>query len=352
MHMSASTTPRVITLGTGGGPRIWTNKDSTLPPRCGIATAIVTGDRWYLVDAGHGTFAQIKKAGLNISNLAGIFVTHLHSDHIIDLNSVTVFGMFDLVGDLPQIPIYGPGDRGVLPHTSPLVETPVEPIFPANPTPGISGLFTALMQAHATDLNDRILDALRPSPLDVWRPQDIVVPASANFHPNDNPFPDTAPWVIHADDHVRVSATLVVHPPIAPAFAFRFDTETSSITISGDTRPSDNLVALAENTDLLLHEAIDFDWVHATYPGRNEMERASVDHHQKSHTSPTEAGEIATRANARCLALHHVVPGNSPRNVFEAAGTTFARDLLIPDDLNVIDLSDLSSMSTTMSTSS
>ncbi|AGF73755.1 metallo-beta-lactamase [Corynebacterium halotolerans YIM 70093 = DSM 44683] len=315
------------------------NADQATAPRCGIATAVVVGDRWYLIDAGHGTFTQIKRAGLDISDLAGIFITHLHSDHIIDLNSVTIFGMFDLAGQLPEIPIYGPGDRQVLPQISPRAQVPVEPIFPGNPTPGIAGLFTALMQAHATDLNDRIIDALRPSPLDVWQPRNIVIPPEVGFHANDNPFPDVAPWVIHEDDRVRVSATLVVHPPIAPAFAFRFDTEAGSVTISGDTRPSDNLVTLAENTDLLLHEAIDFDWVHAAYPGRNEMERASVDHHRKSHTSPTEAGEIATRANARRLALHHVVPGNTPRAVLETAGTTFDGGVLVPDDLDDIALS-------------
>lgn len=334
--MNVKTSPRVITLGTGGGPRIWTNADPSVAPRCGIATAVVVGDRWYLIDAGHGAFTQIKRAGLDISQLGGIFITHLHSDHIMDLNSVTIFGMFDLAAKLPEIPIYGPGDRQVLPHTSPRAQNTIEPIFPDNPTPGVSGLFSALMQAHATDLNDRILDALRPSPLDVWRPRDILIPSEVGFHPNDNPFPELDPWVVHEDDRLRVSATLVVHPPIAPAFAFRFDTEGGSVTISGDTRPSENLVILAENTDLLLHEAIDFDWVHATYPGRNEMELASVDHHRKSHTSPTEAGEIATRANARRLALHHVVPGNSPRSVFEAAGTTFEGGVLVTDDLDDI----------------
>lgn len=331
--------PHVITLGTGGGPKIWTTSGKATPPRCGIATAVVVGDQWYLVDAGHGTFTQIKRAGLDISKLAGIFITHLHSDHIIDLNSVTLFGMFDFIGELPSIPIYGPGDRGILPPTSTQAQGVVEPIFPENPTPGISGLFRSLIHAHATDLNDRILDALRPSPLDVFMPKDVLIPAETNFHPNLNPSPVSRPWVIHEDSHVRVSATLVIHPPIAPAFAFRFDTEAGNVTISGDTRPSDNLVVLAEGTDLLLHEAIDFDWVDDVYPGHTALERASADHHRKSHTSPLEAGEIATRADVRRLALHHVVPGNRPRFVFEAASTTFAGDVLVPDDLDVIALS-------------
>ncbi|MGD7002583.1 MBL fold metallo-hydrolase [Corynebacterium halotolerans] len=339
--MSTVTEPRVITLGTGGGPKVWTSPHQEDLPRNGIATAVVVGERWYLVDAGNGTFTQLKRAGLDVSRLGGIFLTHLHSDHIVDLNSVALFGMFDLVGELPSIPIYGPGDREVLPETSPRAQSPVEPIYREDPTPGVSSLFRSLMHAHATDLNDRILDALRPSPLDVFVPQNIAIPAEANFHANDNPSPLMDPWVIHEDDRVRVTATLVIHPPIAPAFAFRFDTEGGSVTISGDTRPSDNLVTLAEKTDLLLHEAIDFDWVSTVYPGRTELERASADHHRKSHTSPVEAGEIAARADVGRLALHHVVPGNSPRAVFQAAATSFAGEVLVPDDLDVIALNSL-----------
>ena len=71
--------------------------------------------------------------------------------------------------------------------------------------------------------------------------------------------------LVHEDENVRVTAILVEHPPVAPAFAFRFDTAEGSVTISGDTAPTQNLVRLARDTDLLMHEAIDFDWVRRGY---------------------------------------------------------------------------------------
>lgn len=331
------TAPHVITLGTAGGPRVWTTQDGT-EPRCGIATAVVVGDRWYLIDCGMGVYRQIRKAGLDITQLAGIFITHLHSDHIVDLNNVLTLAFPDFEKHIRQIPIYGPGDRGAVPPVSPQANGPVSPVFPDNPTPGTADLVELTLRASATDINDRVLDSLRPDPREIWQPIDIAVPDDIGYHPNDNPYPDMDSFVIHEDDRVRVTATLVIHPPIAPAFAFRFDTDTRSVTISGDTRYSPNLRTLAEGTDLLLHEAIDFDWVHsfndaATVPGR-----AVIDHHNKSHSSAADAGRIADESAAKRLALHHLVPGNADRSVWESATTTFSGALLIPGDNDIIEL--------------
>ncbi|WP_219414430.1 MBL fold metallo-hydrolase [Pseudonocardia nigra] len=327
--------PRVVTLGTAGGPRWWSGADAG--KRSGIATAVVIDDRIYLVDAGHGVGRQLNLAGLPISSLRGIFITHLHSDHTVDLASLAVFGIFTFTEHQHQIEIIGPGDRGALPPVAPRAIAVPKPVFPDDPTPGITGMFRHFMAAHAADLNDRILDALRPSPFDYFLPEDIRIPAATGYHPNDNPTPaGMEPFEVYSDELVTVTATLVQHPPIAPAFAFRFDTPHGSVTISGDTAPCDNLVRLATGTDLLLHEAIDFDWVHRTYAGGGPTAQASIDHHTKSHTSPAQAVEIANAAGAKALALHHLVPGTTPRAVWLSAGSRFNGTFHVPDDLDVI----------------
>lgn len=331
--------PHVITLGTAGGPRVWTPQDGA-EPRCGIATAIVVGDRWYLVDCGQGVYRQIWKAGLDMKKLAGIFITHLHSDHVVDLTNILVLAFPEYAKLGIQVPIYGPGDRGFLPPVNKQAVGPVDPVFPDNPTPGTVDFVDLVLRAHATDLNDRVLDSLRPSPLDIWCPEDITLPSDIGFHPNDNPYPDMVPFVVHEDDAVKVTATLVVHPPIAPAFAFRFDTEAGSVTISGDTRFSDNLRVLSENTDLLLHEAIDFDWVHRFNDDRTETGRAVIEHHKKSHSSPEDAAVIAEESGAKQLALHHLVPGTAPAEVWEAASNKFSGKLYIPGDNERLSLSE------------
>ena len=68
--MSASDHPYVVTSGTAGGPRIWP-ADSAGHRRCGIATAVVAGGAVYLVDAGHGVFTQLARAGLAMSAVRG-----------------------------------------------------------------------------------------------------------------------------------------------------------------------------------------------------------------------------------------------------------------------------------------
>lgn len=328
--------PRIVTLGTAGGPRWWTQGKPQR--RGGIATAVVVGDAFYLVDCGHGTGRRINEAGLSMKDLRGIFITHLHSDHTVDLGGLALFGLYEMTERLDQpVKLIGPGDRGVLPAVSPRAKVAPTPVNPSNPTPGTTDMFRMLMHAHATDLNDRILDSLRPNPLDLFDAEDIVIPEAIGYHPNDNPTPDMDPFVIYEDDLVTVSAILVEHPPIAPAFGFRFDTAAGSVTISGDTTETANLIRLAKNTDLLLHEAIDFDFVESMYAHKtDEASRAARDHHYKSHTSVEGAVRIASAAGARQLALHHLVPGTADDEVWLRGRELFNGAFYVPDDLDVI----------------
>jgi ribonuclease BN (tRNA processing enzyme) len=319
----------VITLGTAGGPRVWGGQ------RAGISTAIVVDDSFYLVDVGHSSTRQIERAGLSIRDLRGIFITHMHSDHLIDLAALSIFGIFDREG-LPPVPIFGPGDRGMLPPVSKRAVEPPQPVFADDPTPGVTGAFRHLMAAYATDLNDRILDALRPSPFDCFAPHDIVLPPDIGYDANTASCPDMAPFLVFEDRDVRVTATLVEHPPIAPAFAFRFDAEPGSVTISGDTAPTSNLERLAAGSDLLLHEAIDFGWVHRRYPGSDPLSVASVDHHRHSHSAPQDVARLAARAGVGALALHHLVPGNASPEAWQISPSDYAGPVLVPDDLQSI----------------
>ncbi|MBO1268168.1 MBL fold metallo-hydrolase [Arthrobacter cavernae] len=334
--MSANLHPYVVTLGTAGGPRWWEAAEAS--ERSGIATAVVVGDAFYVVDFGQGAGRRLSQSGLKLKDMRALFITHLHSDHVYDLAGLGIFGLYAFQ-DRTENPvrIIGPGNRGELPPVSPRAVVAPAPLAPECPTPGTREMFEKLMAAHATDLNDRILDSLKPSPLDVFRAEDITIPASSGYHPNASPTPAMEPFEVYKDELVTVTAILVEHPPVAPAFAFRFDTAEGSVTISGDTCFTQNLVTLAQGTDLLLHEAIDFDWVESLYADKaDEASRAARDHHYKSHTSVRDAAKAAEAAGARQLALHHLVPGSAADRIWEEAAEHFEGRFILPRDLDVI----------------
>jgi ribonuclease BN (tRNA processing enzyme) len=111
------------------------------------------------------------------------------------------------------------------------------------------------------------------------------------------------------DENVRVTATLVDHPPVVPAFAYRFDASDRSIVISGDTRPCENLVKLAQGADVLVHSAMyvpALDRLVARVPNATTL-KASILAHQ---TSAEDAGRIAQAAAVQTLVLSHLVPAD------------------------------------------
>jgi ribonuclease BN (tRNA processing enzyme) len=113
------------------------------------------------------------------------------------------------------------------------------------------------------------------------------------------------------DENVRVTATLVDHPPIVPALAYRFDASERSIVISGDTRPCGNLMKLARGADVLVHSAMyvpALDRLVARVPNATTL-KASILAHQ---TSAEDAGRIAQAAAVKTLVLSHLVSADDP----------------------------------------
>jgi len=323
-----------VALGTAGGPLL--RPDPGTGHRRGISTAIIVDGHTYLVDCGHGVGLGLAEAGVHPTSLRGIFITHQHSDHVIDLNSIMVLGGLGFRGTKNRkVPVFGPGDREVLPLVQASIDEP-EIIFPQMPTPGTSAMVNLLLRAHATDLNDRRRDSAAPDISNIFHGVDIELPAGIGFDPNVNNHPDMEPFEIYSDEHIKVSAVLVQHQPIAPAFAFRFDSKYGSVVVSGDTAPSANLARLSQGCDLLFHEAIDIEAIARSYPDASPSElAASMGHHRRAHTTPEEAGRIAEQAQAANLALHHLVPAGSAMEVWQRALQHFSGTLFVPCDLDV-----------------
>lgn len=107
--------------------------------------------------------------------------------------------------------------------------------------------------------------------------------------------------VVYQDDDVTITAFEVDHPPVKPAFGYRFATKSKVVVISGDTRPSENLVRHSRGADVLVHEVYlpeHFD----------DVDRPTVAARLKHyHTSAEEAGEVAQKAGVELLVLTHVI---------------------------------------------
>jgi ribonuclease BN (tRNA processing enzyme) len=207
-------------------------------------------------------------------------------------------------------------------------------IAPANPTPGTVEMTELLYQAFATDLNDRLRDSGAPDPHTRWEPHDIPLPAGAN-DPTRHPPPRVAPFGVYEDDRLRVTATLVDHGQVVPTFGFRFDTDDGSVVFSGDTAPSENLIELAQGTDILVHEVIDRAYVQALFgqPPFTPEVQAIVDHLLGAHTTIEDVGKVAERAGARTLVLNHFVPANNPPERWLGAQQGFSGQLVVGEDL-------------------
>ncbi|WP_016694387.1 MBL fold metallo-hydrolase [Rhodococcus rhodochrous] len=318
---------KAILLGTAGGP----------PPmsgRSGIGSAVVVDDKTYLVDLGHGSFNKIHQAGIDATSISAIFVTHLHSDHIAELYTLPFLrhgGIRSLTG---PVQIYGPGRAGALPNTG--QDHPL--INPENPTPGTVDFIEKSMEATAYDLNIRIRDENWPDIRTVINTHDIAIP-EVGADPLNNRTPAMAPFLVFEDEHVRVTAILVDHPPVFPAFAFRFDTADGSIVFSGDATICDNMVRIAQDADYLVHEVINLDWVASTN-APDEL----IEHLRASHADVDAIGALAERAGVKTLVLNHLVPGDpsftSNEEWKRRAQQGFSGQVIVGEDLAILGLPD------------
>ena len=190
---------KLVLLGTAGGPRVRKN-------RSGSAQAIVSDGNIYVIDCGYGVVRQMVLAGLDLKRLRHIFITHHHSDHDIDLGPLLQLAW--LSGLTTAVDCWGP--------------------------PPITKMIADYLKYESTDIAVRQSDEGRPPFRPLIRTHEIHGGGS-----------------VMRDARLQVTAAKVIHPPMDLALAYRFDASDRSIVISGDTRPSDELIRMAKDADAL-----------------------------------------------------------------------------------------------------
>jgi ribonuclease BN (tRNA processing enzyme) len=303
-------TTELILLGTAGAPM-------PVAGRGGIASVLVVGERIFAIDCGRGSPSAFVDAGLDFRRLEAVFVTHLHADHVGDLPGMLLYPWgvrTGAHGPLPPIRVYGPAAPEALPSGDAAFHRDTT-VDPERPAPGTADLVQSILAGYAYHLNVMPLDARMPDPGGLVRATEIPVPPPAPGEPQ-------RPVVVMDDAGVRVTTIAVTHGHAVPALAYRFDTAGGSVVFSGDTTVNADLIALAQEADILVHCVADLGYLERHGTTGEALERMAG-----LHTDVTEVGDVAQRARVNELILNHYLPAE-PDAIGESewatrAGATF-----------------------------
>ncbi len=246
--------------GSKGGPAI--RPGLSLP----AAVLLRLDGRTILVDAGLGAAAGLCRAGVALTDLDAILVSHLHSDHYLELGPLVHTAW--TAGLKRPVPVFG--------------------------LAGLEACWRRFCAAMADDIVLRIADEGRPelSPL-------------AEFHSlEEGRGLDPG--------GVEVGVMRNCRPPVVESHALRFADGGKTVVLSGDTAPMEEMVDFARGADLLVHEAMPEAGASAIVARMGYRDDRLLRHIRHSHSPAEAVARIATRAGVRALALYHLIPGGEP----------------------------------------
>jgi ribonuclease Z len=272
---------KVTLLGTGCPPAVMN--------RFGPSILVEAGEQKFLFDAGRGALQRLNQVKVRWRDVQGVFLTHLHSDHVVGFPDLWLTGWLTPGRDVP-LQVWGPrGTRKMMSH---------------------------LEQAYEYDIRIRLYD-------DRASPDGVVILAE-----------DVAEGVVYEKNGVKITAFEVDHTPVKPAFGYRIDYAGRSVVLSGDTRVSENLIRHAQGVDLLVHEVASPEtFQRAGSPP--ERAKSVVAH----HVTPEQAGEVFSRTKPKLAVYSHIVlPTATEQDLIPPTRKTYAGPLELGEDLMVMEV--------------
>jgi ribonuclease Z len=275
---------RVTLLGTGCPPPVMN--------RFGPSTLVEAGEQKFVFDAGRGALQRLRELAVPWQQIQGVFLTHLHSDHVVGFPDLWLTGWLIVPGRNVPLRVWGPR--------------------------GTTAMMSHLKQAYELDVKIRIQN-------DGASPEGVALLAE-----------DIREGVVFAQRGVKVTAFEVDHAPVKPAFGYRIDYAGRSVVLSGDTRVSENLVRHAQGVDVLVHEV----FAPAT------LERAGVPPGRAKnildyHTTPEQAGQVFARVKPKLAVYSHIcMPSATEQDLLPATRKTYAGPLQLGEDLMSITVSE------------
>ena len=250
----------VALLGAKGGPAI--RPGSTMP----TSSLLSLGGVRIVVDCGLGVTRGIVDQGMALADLRHIFITHLHSDHYLELGPLLHTAW--TAGLKAKVEVWGPK--------------------------GLADYWSAFLQSMKADIDLRIEDEGRPDLRGLLAIHEIEEGGVCEF------------------DGIRVSAQRNIHPPLIDTFSLRFEGAAKAVVFSGDTAFFPPLADFARGADLLIHEAMLEEAVEALIARVGNTDGRLRTHLLRSHSFAPEAAKIAALAEVGALAVHHMIPSDDP----------------------------------------
>ena len=243
--------------------------------RGGPCTLVIAGQQLFVFDTGNTSARNINKMGFNAGNIQGIFLTHFHSDHIDGLGELLLQRWVSNSNAQP-VNVHGPE--------------------------GVATVVNGFMQAYSLDRGYRVAHH-----------GDAVLPQSGfGAVPKTFGLQDEKATLVFESADTQIYAFSVSHAPIHPAVGYKIIYKDRSMVISGDTTPSAHVEREAKGVDVLMHEAMSMEMMTFLQEGAHAAKRDKLEQLMKDitnyHTSPVEAAQIANKAEAGYLMLHHIAP--------------------------------------------
>jgi ribonuclease Z len=274
---------KVTLLGTAAGPPV--NLD-----RYEAATLVEAGSQKLLFDCGRGVTIRLTQAGVNLAQVSKLFLTHLHSDHVVSIPDLLLTPWSAGTARQVRFEVWGPA--------------------------GSVDMMDHIQKAFAFDIHTR-------RDVDEKFSKEGITVSSH----------DVKEGKTFDQDGVTVTAFLVDHGPVKPALGYRVDYGGHSVVLSGDTRFSENLIKHSQGVDVLIHETIDADALRRNPGIRTREQVESIIAH---HTSLQEAGEVFNRVKPRLAVYSHVL--GKDEDLIAGTRKTYSGPLEIGEDLMTIDI--------------